>query len=117
MPLRKKYCFNMCILNLLQHLFISCLKVLVRAGTKFKPLVRPENSSSVKSGWKGLNHILILAALNFLNEDLGWFCGKRTLIDVGVYMHLNGDVDCKVASSLPMWFCVSEYTSYQCVVG
>ena len=62
-------------------------------------------------------YVLIVAALNFLNEDLHWFCGKRTLIDVGVYTHLNGDVGCKVASSLPMWFCVSEYTGYQCVVG
>ena len=29
-------------------------------------------------------YVLIVAALNFLNEDLHWFCGKRTLIDVGM---------------------------------
>ena len=42
MLLRKKYA-----LNLLLDLFISCLKVLVRVGTKNKPLRRTENSSSV----------------------------------------------------------------------
>ena len=54
MPLRKKYCFNMCILNLVQDLFISCLKVLMSVGTKDKPLVRAENSSSVKKWLKRL---------------------------------------------------------------
>lgn len=44
----KKYCFSMCILNLLQGLLFSCLKVLVLAGTKDEPLVKTVNSSSVK---------------------------------------------------------------------
>ena len=30
--------------------------------------------------------------VNFLNEDLQWFCGKRTLIDGSVYMRLNEGV-------------------------
>ena len=62
--------------------------------TKDKPLVITENSSSVKVWyhiflyWKV--YILMIAAMNFLNEDLHWFSGKKTLIDGGVYMHLNG---------------------------
>ena len=48
MLLQKKYCVSMGVLNLFQDLFISCLKVLlVGVGTKNKPLVRTENSSSV----------------------------------------------------------------------
>ena len=34
-------------MNLFQDLFVSCLKLLVGARTKEKPLVRTENSSSV----------------------------------------------------------------------
>ena len=42
----------------------------------------------------------MIAAVDFPNEDLHWFCGKRTLID-GVYMRLHGGVGSKIAS-LPM---------------
>ena len=44
---KKKYYVDMRVLNLFQHLFISCLKVLVGVETKDKPLARTENSSSV----------------------------------------------------------------------
>ena len=53
----------------------------------------------------------MVVAVNFLNEDLNWFCGMRTLIDSGVYMRLNGGVGSKVTSSLPMWFCILGYIS------
>ena len=43
----KKYCVSMQVLNLFQDLFVSCLKVLVRVGTKGKPLMRNEYASSV----------------------------------------------------------------------
>ena len=44
----KKVLFqHMHVLNLLQDFFISCLRVLVGLGTKNKPLVRTDNSSSV----------------------------------------------------------------------
>ena len=39
-------------LNFFQDLFISCLKVLVGAGTKNKPLMKTGNSSSLKV-WLG----------------------------------------------------------------
>ena len=32
----------------------------------------------------------MIAAMDVLDEDLHWFSGKKTLIDGGVYMHLNG---------------------------
>ena len=79
-------------------------------GTKDKPLVRTESSSSVKVWLEKcfLNHVfwywkvyvLMIAAVDFPDEDLHWFCGKRTLID-GVYMRLHGGVGSKIAS-LPM---------------
>ena len=40
MLLQKKYCVSMRVLNLLQDLFISCLKVFVEVGTKDKTFVR-----------------------------------------------------------------------------
>ena len=51
----------------------------------------------------------MVVAVNFLNEDLHWFCGKRTLIDGGEYMRLNEGVSSKVASSLPINFCILGY--------
>ena len=54
-------------------------------------------------------HVLMVVAVNFLNEDLHWFCGKRTLIDGGEYMRLNEGVSSKVASSLPINFCILGY--------
>ena len=57
--------------------------------------------------WKVYDTMVV--AVNFVNEDLHWFCGERTLIDGGVYMVLNGGVDTKVASSLSMWFCILGY--------
>ena len=51
-------------------------------------------------------YFLVVVAVNFLNEYLQWFCGKRTLIDGGVYMRLNGGVGSKVAFSFPMQFCI-----------
>ena len=47
MLLRERYCFNVHILNLLQDLFISCMRALAGLRTKDKPLVRSENSVSV----------------------------------------------------------------------
>ena len=44
----------------------------------------------------------MFVVVDFLNEDLHWFCGKRTSIDGGVHMRLNEGVGSKVASSLPM---------------
>ena len=43
----KKYCVSMCVLNLFQDLFTSCLKVFVGMGTKDNSLMRTENSSSL----------------------------------------------------------------------
>ena len=47
MLLEKKYCVSMRVLNLLQDLFVPYLNVFVGMGTKDKPLVRTDNSSSV----------------------------------------------------------------------
>ena len=47
MLLRKKYCDSICLLNLFQNLFISCLKFLVGMGRKDMHLVKTEDSSSV----------------------------------------------------------------------
>ena len=44
-----------------------------------------------------------------MNEDLHWFCGRRTLINDGVYMRPNGGAGSKVVFSLPMWFCILGY--------
>ena len=63
-------------------------------GTRDKPLVRTENSSSVNVWLERLCimfllywevYILINLVVNLRNEDLRWFCGKRTFIDGGVY--------------------------------
>ena len=43
----QKNVVSMRVLNLFQDLFVSCLKVLLRMGTKDSPLVRTDNSSSV----------------------------------------------------------------------
>ena len=34
-------------------------------------------------------YVSMFVVVDFLNEHLHWFCGKRTLIDGGVYMRLN----------------------------
>ena len=44
---KKQHCVSMCVLNLFQDLFVSCLKVLVRVGTKYKSLLKTDKSSSV----------------------------------------------------------------------
>ena len=49
-------------------------------------------------------------AANVRNEDLHCFSGKKTFIDVGVYMHFNGGVASRVTFSVFMWFCVSLWT-------
>ena len=43
----EKCCVSMYVLSSFQHFYVVCLKVLVGVGTKDKPLVRTENSSSV----------------------------------------------------------------------
>ena len=43
----RKYCVTMSVLNLRKDLFLFCLTVLVGVGTKDKPLMRTEISSSV----------------------------------------------------------------------
>ena len=82
------------VLKLFEDLFISCLEVLVGLGTKEKLLVRTENSSSVNVWLERLCimfflywevYILMDMVINFPNEDLCWFCEKRTFIDVGVW--------------------------------
>ena len=98
MLLQKKYFASMLVSNLFQNLYISCLKNLVRVGTKDKPLVRTENSYSVNV-WLGRFCIMFLLywevcismdlVVNFRNEDLHWFCGKRTFIDGVVCMSFS----------------------------
>ena len=99
------------VLKLFEDLFISCLEVLVRLGTKEKLLVRTENSSSVNVWLERLCimfflywevYILMDMVINFPNEDLCWFCEKRTFIDVGVYMCFNGG--CRIEG---YFFCFS----------
>ena len=46
-------------------------------------------------------YVLIVAAVNFLNENLHWFCGKRTFIIGGLYMSCNGGGGSLVTPSLP----------------
>ena len=101
MLLRKKYCVSMRVLNLFQDLLVSCLKVVVGVGTKDKPLLRTENSSSVNVWLESLCimfslywivYVLMDLVVNLRNEDLHWFCGKRTFIDGGVYMHFSEGV-------------------------
>ena len=43
----QKNVVSMRVLNLFEDLFVSCLNVLLRMGTKDSPLVRTDNSSSV----------------------------------------------------------------------
>ena len=50
-------------------------------------------------------------AVNLRNEDLHWFSGKRTFIDVGVYMHFNGGAGSRIISSVFLWFSVSLWTT------
>ena len=40
--------------------------------------------------------------MNLRNEDLHWFCGKRTFIDGGVYMRFSAGVGSRVISSVFM---------------
>ena len=47
MIVAKKLLCYMRVLNLLEDLFVSCLKVLAGVGANEKPLVRTDNSSSV----------------------------------------------------------------------
>ena len=75
---KKKYCSSVRVLKLFQDLFVSCLKLLVGVGTKEKPLVRTENSSSVNVWlerlcimvllyWKV--YVLMDLVVNFRNGD------------------------------------------------
>ena len=91
--MNKIYCASLCVLNVSQDLFVSFLKVLVWLGTKDKPLVRIENSSSVNVWLERLCIMLLLywevyvlmdLVVNLRNEDLHWFYGKRTFINGGV---------------------------------
>ena len=81
------FCSNIWVLKLLQDLVISRSKFLVGVGTKDRSLVRTNNSFSVKVWSETLwimlwlrceVYILMFAVVKFLNEDLHWFCGKRT---------------------------------------
>ena len=80
-------------------------------GTKDKPLARTENSSSVNVWLERLRIMFLLywevyvlkdLVMNFRNEDLHWFCGKRTFIEGAAYMRFHGSVGSKVTSSLLM---------------
>ena len=106
---KKNFCVKMRVLNLLQVLFISCLKVLVGVGTKNKSLVRTEKSSSLNVWSERLCimfllcwevYVLWIFFVNFRNEILHWFCGKRTFIDGGVYMRFNGGAGSRITSPL-----------------
>ena len=48
MLLRRKCCFNLHVLNLLPGFIYFLFESFSRVGTKDKPLMRTENSSSVK---------------------------------------------------------------------
>ena len=72
------FSFSVRVLNLFQDLFVSCLKLLVGARTKEKPLVRTENSSSVNVWLERLCimfllylevYALIDLVVNFRNGD------------------------------------------------
>ena len=112
----------MYVLNSLRNLYVFCLKVLVGVGTKDKPLVRTENSSSVDVWSERLCimfllcwevYVLMELVLNLQNEDLDWFSVKRTFIDGGVYMQFNGGLGLVVTSSVMVLFrifrCVSVW--------
>ena len=108
------------VLNLFQDLSVSSLKVFVGVGRKDKSLVRNDNSSSVNMLSEKLCimfllywevYTLIELTVNLQNEDLHWLSGKRTFIDGGVYMRLNGGVGSRVTSSVFIWFCDSLWTS------
>ena len=96
-------------------------------GTKDKPLVRTENSSSVNVWSERLRimfllywevYVLMDLVVNLWNEDLHWFCGKKTFIDGGVYVRFSegkgGRVGSRVIFSvfmrLSIFWC-------RCVVG
>lgn len=51
----------------------------------------------------------MVAEVYFPNEDLHWFCGKRTFIDSGVYMRLNAGEDSRFAPSVLLWFCILDF--------
>ena len=51
---------TMHVLNLLQDLFVSCLKVFVGVGKKYKPLVRTENSYSVIVIGEVVYHVFVV---------------------------------------------------------
>ena len=119
MLLCKKYCVSMRFLKLFQDLFVSCLKVFVGVGTKDKPLVRTDNSSSVNMWSERLCIMFLLywevyalmeLAVNLRNEDLHWFSGKRTF-DGGVYMRFNRGLGSRIISSVFLWFSVSFWTT------
>ena len=40
--------------------------------------------------------------VNFRNEDLHWFFGKRIFIDGGVYMRFSGSIGSRVPTSVFM---------------
>ena len=47
-------------------------------------------------------YVLMELAVNLQNENLHWFCGKRTFTDGGVYMHFNRGVGPRAISSVFM---------------
>ena len=69
----------MLVLNLLEDLFVSCLKVLAGVGANEKPLVRTDNSSSVNIWSERLCimfllylevYVLMELAVNLQNQNL-----------------------------------------------
>ena len=48
--------------------------------------------------------------MNFRNEDLHWFSGKRTFIEGDVYICFKGGVGSRVISAVSMWFYISLWT-------
>ena len=102
------------VLNLSQHLYVSCLKVLVGVRTKDKPFVRTENSSLVNLWLETLCimfflhwevYVFMELVLNLRNKDLHWFSEKKTFINAGVYVRFSGDMGSTITSSVIVWFC------------
>ena len=106
----KILCKHAC-LELIPGLICFLLKGFVRVGTNDKPLVRTENSSSVNVWSERLRimfllywkvYVLMDLVVNLWNEDLHWFCGKKTFIDGGVYVRFSGGVGSRVIFSVFM---------------
>ena len=60
--------------------------------------------------WYWEVYVLMELIVNFRNEDLHWFSGKRTFIEGDVYICFKGGVGSRVISAVSMWFYISLWT-------